>query len=97
MEENNLNGPPLLSGLSDPKPFSLREFEEEMQESLVMVMDTRMPYAFAGHIFPIRLSMWLGGASVYPGWLLDTKQYIVFVHERPETWMLQLRGCDGWL
>ncbi len=31
MEEYNLNGPPLLSDLSYPKPFSLEEFEDEMQ------------------------------------------------------------------
>ncbi len=83
MEEYNLNGPPLLSGLSNPKPLSLKAFEEEIQESLVMVMDTRLPYAYAGSHIPNSLSMWLGGTSVYPGWLLNTNQYIVFVLERP--------------
>ena len=84
MEEYNLNGPPLLSELAYPKPFSLQEFSEEMQESLVMVMDTRMPYAYAGAHIPNSLSMWLGGISVYPGWILDIKQYLIFIHERPE-------------
>jgi hydroxyacylglutathione hydrolase len=83
MEELNLNGPPLLSELSYPKPLSLPDFEEEMQEQNMIVMDTRLPYAFAGSHIPSSLSMWLGGTSVYPGWLLDTDQYIVFVHERP--------------
>ncbi len=83
LEEYNQNGPPLLTERSYPKPFSLQDFEEEMQEPLVMVMDTRMPYAYAGSHIPNSLSMWLGGTSVYPGWLLDTKQYIVFVLERP--------------
>ena len=32
MEEHNLNGPPLLSELAYPKPFSLTVFEEETQE-----------------------------------------------------------------
>ncbi len=82
MEKYNLNGPPLLSKLSYPKPFSLEVFEQEMQEPIVIVMDTRMPYAFAGSHIPNSLSMWLGGTSVYPGWLLDTSQYIVFVLER---------------
>ena len=53
------------------KPFSLEDFEEEMQEPIVMVMDTRLPYAYAGSHIPNSLSMWLGGTSVYPGWLLD--------------------------
>ena len=82
MEEYNQNGPPLLSELAYPKPFTLMEFEEEMQEHLVLVMDTRMPYAYAGAHIPNSLSMWLGGTSVYPGWLLEIKQYLVFVLER---------------
>ena len=73
MEELNLNGPPLLSELAYPKPLSLLEFEEEMQEQNMIVMDTRLPYAFAGSHIPNSLSMWLGGTSVYPGWLLDIK------------------------
>jgi hydroxyacylglutathione hydrolase len=83
MEEYNLNGPPLLNQLSYPKPLSLEAFEEEMAESKVIVMDTRLPYAYAGSHIPKSLSMWLGGSSVYPGWLLDTDQYIIFVLERP--------------
>ena len=83
MEECNLNGPRLLSELSYPKPFSLEEFDEEMQEPIVMVMDTRLPYAYAGSHIPNSLSMWLGGTSVYPGWLLDINQYFVFLLERP--------------
>ncbi len=46
MEELNLNGPPLLSEMSYPKPLSLLEFEEEMQEQNMIVIDTRMPYAY---------------------------------------------------
>ena len=83
MEKYNQNGPPLLSELSYPKPLSLAAFEEEMAESKVLVIDTRMPYAFAGSHIPNSLSMWLGGTSVYTGWLLDPEQYIVFVLERP--------------
>jgi hydroxyacylglutathione hydrolase len=84
MEEYNLNGAPLLSKLSYPKPFSLSEFEEEIQEPIVTIMDTRLPYAFAGSHIPNALSMWIGGTSVYPGWLLDTDQYVVFIHESPD-------------
>lgn len=83
MEELNLNGAPLLSELAYPKPLSLHDFEEEIQEQNMIVMDTRLPYAFAGSHIPNSLSLWLGGTSVYPGWLLDTNQYIVFIHERP--------------
>ena len=51
MEEYNLNGPPLLSELAYPKPFSLEDFEEEMHEPNMLVMDTRMPYAFRWHTY----------------------------------------------
>lgn len=83
MEEYNLNGAPLLSELVYPKPMSLEVFEEEMQEQNMIVLDTRMPYAYAGSHIPNALSLWLGGTSAYAGWILDTNQYIVFVHERP--------------
>jgi hydroxyacylglutathione hydrolase len=82
MEEYNLNGPPLLSELAYPKPLSLETFEEEMNEPNMIIMDTRRPYAFSGSHIPNSLSIWRGGTSVYPGWLLDTNQYIIFVHER---------------
>ena len=84
MEEYNLNGQPLLSEMSYPKPMSLEEFEEEMQYPKMQVVDTRLPYAFAGSHIPNSINLWLGGTSVYPGWIFDTQQYIVSVHERPE-------------
>jgi len=83
MEEYNLQGPPLLSELAFPRPFSVADFEAEMQEPNMLVVDTRMPNAFAGSHIPGSLSIWLGGTSVYPGWLVPIKQYIIFVHERP--------------
>ena len=83
MEEYNLGGPPMLSDLAYPKPLSLSAFEEHMPEPNMLVIDTRLPYAFAGSHIPNALSIWLGGTSVYPGWLLDTNQYIIFVLERP--------------
>ncbi len=83
MEEYNLNGAPLLSELSYPKPLTLQVFEEEMQEPNMIVIDTRMPYAYAGSHIPNALSIWLKGTSMFTGWILNTNQYIVFVHERP--------------
>jgi hydroxyacylglutathione hydrolase len=82
MEDYNLNGPPLLRGLSAPEPLGVFEFEQEMQQPDAVVVDTRMPYAFAGSFIPESLSIWLGGTSAYPGWLLNHNQKILFVHER---------------
>jgi len=83
MEEYNLQGPPLLSELSFPKPFSIADFEAEMHEPNMLMVDTRMPNAFAGSHIPGSLSLWLGGTSVYPGWLMPITQYVIFVLERP--------------
>jgi hydroxyacylglutathione hydrolase len=82
MEDYNLNGPPLLRGLPAPEALGLAEFEKEMGQPDTVVVDTRMPYAFAGSFIPDSLSIWLNGTSVYPGWLLNYSQKILFVHER---------------
>jgi hydroxyacylglutathione hydrolase len=84
MEQYNLNGPPLLSEMSFPRPMSVDEFEDHMQEPNMLVVDTRNAYAFAGSHIPGSLSLWLSGTSVYPGWLMPTDQYLVFVLERPK-------------
>ncbi|MGD6934872.1 MAG: rhodanese-like domain-containing protein [Candidatus Bathyarchaeia archaeon] len=100
MEELNLNGPPLLSSLAYPKALTLEKFEKELPEENMIVMDTRKHYAFAGAHIPDSLSIWLGGTSVYPGWLFDPDQYIMFVLERAsdiETATVHLRrlGFDN--
>lgn len=83
MEEYNLNGPPLLSELSNPKHMSLSKFEDHLANPNILVVDTRLPYGYAGSHIPSSISMWLGGTSVYPGWILDFNQHVVFIHERP--------------
>jgi hydroxyacylglutathione hydrolase len=82
MEDYNLNGPPLLRGLAVPEALGLAEFEEEMHQPDTVVVDTRIPYAFAGSFIPDSLSIWLDGTSAYPGWVLNYTQKILFVHER---------------
>jgi hydroxyacylglutathione hydrolase len=82
MEDYNLNGPPLLRGLPAPEPLGVAEFEQEMRQPDTAVVDTRKPAAFAGSFIPDALSLWLGGTSAYPGWILDYTQKILFVHER---------------
>jgi hydroxyacylglutathione hydrolase len=82
MEDYNLNGPPLLRGIPPPELLPVFEFEQEMRQSDTVVVDTRTPYAFAGAFIPDSLSIWLGGTTVYPGWVLDYNQKILFVHER---------------
>ncbi len=83
MEVYNQNGAPLLRGLPPPKPLSIAEFEAEMHETDTVIVDARLPYAFAGSHIPGSLSLWLGGTAVYPGWVLDYDKRVLFVLERP--------------
>ncbi|MCW4000038.1 MAG: rhodanese-like domain-containing protein [Candidatus Bathyarchaeota archaeon] len=100
MEEQNLNGAPLLSELSYPKPLTLSQFEEQMQHPGMVVLDTRRPYSYAGAHVPNALSLWLNGSSAYTGWLLDPAQQVIFIHERASdndtatTW-LRRQGFDN--
>jgi hydroxyacylglutathione hydrolase len=82
MEEYNLNGPPLLRGLPAPEPLGIADFEQQRGQTDTAVVDTRRPPAFAGTFIPGSLSLWMGGTSAYPGWILDYDQKILFVHER---------------
>jgi hydroxyacylglutathione hydrolase len=82
MEQYNLEGAPPLSELAFPRPMNVTEFESHMQEPDMLVVDTRNPYAFAGSHIPGSLSLWLEGASAYPGWIMPVDQYVVFVMER---------------
>lgn len=84
MEEYNLNGPPLLSKASVPQPLDADEFEEEMQQSNTVIVDTRDPSAFAGSYIPGSLNIWLGGVSFFPGWTLTYDQRILLVTDREE-------------
>ena len=83
MESYNLSGAPQLRGLPTPKPLSVAEFEAAMTETDSVVVDTRQPNAFSGSHIPNSLSIWLGnGTAVYPGWILNYDQRILFVVER---------------
>jgi hydroxyacylglutathione hydrolase len=82
MEHCNLYGPKPLKDAAETKPLTPNEFEEQMRQQDMAVIDTRLPYAYAGAHIPNTLSMWLGGASIYPGWVLNPSQNCLCVLER---------------
>ncbi len=84
MEEWNLNGPPLLKDAPVPRPLWPHGFEEEMARPGTVVVDTRMPDAFAGSHIPGSVSIWLGGMPHFPGWVLGYDQRLLLVNERKE-------------
>jgi hydroxyacylglutathione hydrolase len=84
MEEWNLNGPPLLKDAPTPRPLQPDPFEEEMVEPDTVVVDTRPPDAFAGSHIPGSISIWLGGLTHFPGWLLGYDRRLLLVTESKE-------------
>ena len=83
MEEYNLNGPPLLQDALVPQALTVSQFESAMERPNTIVVDTRNPDGFAASHLPGSLSIWLQGASFYPGWVLSYDQEILLVLERP--------------
>ncbi len=84
MEEWNLNGPPLLKGVSMPRMLKSEEFEKESMKPNTLILDTRQPDAFASSHIPGSVNIWLNGVTYYPGWIVDYMDRILLVSERKE-------------
>ena len=105
MEDYNLNGAPLLCEIPVPKPLDVFEFEKEMKSPDTVVIDAREPGAFAGSFIPYSLNIWLEGLSIFPGWVLNSGQRILFVTERKEDmrmvkaylWRIGYNNIHGYL
>lgn len=79
MEEwNRLGNAPIYERLPVPPPLSPAELEDRMQQGAVLV-DTRMPQAFAGGHVPGSYNIWLGGLATYLGWIVPLDQPFVLV------------------
>lgn len=84
MEEWNLNGASLLKDTKEPKMLTPIEFMEYSEKPDSFILDTRQPDAFAASHIPGSVSIWLSGATYYPGWVVDYDQQILLVSERRE-------------
>jgi hydroxyacylglutathione hydrolase len=91
MEMWNLEGPPLLKDLSIPHPLQSDPFEEEMRNPDAVIVDTRQSDAFAGSHIPGSVSIWLGGMTYFPGWVLGYDQRLLLVNERKEDAITAIR------
>jgi hydroxyacylglutathione hydrolase len=104
MEQLNLAGPPLLPE-THPQPQNIDQFEDEMNRSDTVIVDTREPGAFAGSHIPKSINIWLDGLTFFPGWILTYEQKILLVTERrkdvetAETylWRLGFDNIEGYL
>lgn len=84
MEQGNQEGAmPFLPGYG-PRPVRPEELAAKMMGQSICLIDTRMPQAFAGGHIPGSMSIWLGGMTVFPGWVADPAKPICLVIERLE-------------
>jgi hydroxyacylglutathione hydrolase len=84
MERVNLDGPSLLKHEDTPEPLGITDFERQLREPNTILVDTREPHAFSGSFIPGSINIWLEGTSVYPGWIIDYGQPLLFVNERKD-------------
>ncbi len=78
MEQYNLEGPPVLSNLQEPKLLSPAEFRTLIDKDAVVV-DTRTPPAFGSAHINGSYNIWLGGLPLFAGWVLPYDQSILLV------------------
>lgn len=79
MEEWNLQGnAPIHERLPVPAALSPGEVAERMEAGAVIV-DARMPQAFAGGHIPGSYNIWQGGLAAYLGWIVAPEQRFVLV------------------
>ncbi len=82
MEQLNLTGAPPLGQMPVLAPLTPQEFKEKMAGAIVV--DTRMPEAFAASHVPGALSIWLGGLPGFAGWFLPYDKPLLLVVDEDE-------------
>jgi hydroxyacylglutathione hydrolase len=80
MEKYNIEGAPLLGCLPIPMPLTPDEFKAEIGRGAVVV-DTSYPASFSSAHIHDSYSIWLGGLSVFAGWVLPYDKPILLVLE----------------
>lgn len=82
MEELNLNGGKEVGkGHLHIPLLNPKEFFEESKKGVVI--DTRLPEAFAGGHIPGSYNIWLEGLPVFGGWVCDERTKVYLIVERP--------------
>jgi len=83
MEKLNLKGGIALSQQVEAIPCLLpKDFSNEARKGIVI--DSRLPEAFAGGHIPNSYSIWLEGLPVFGGWIANERTPVFLVLERPE-------------
>lgn len=83
MEKLNLRGGIKLSKNPDAVPIlTPKDFARESENGIVI--DARLPEAFAGGHVPNSYSIWLDGLPVFGGWVADDEMPVYLVLDRPD-------------
>ena len=79
MEEWNQQGnAPIYQRLPVPPPLGAAELVEAIDDDTIVV-DTRMPHAFAAGHIPGAYNIWLDGVSAYLGWIVPVGRRFALV------------------
>lgn len=84
MELLNLKGPPLIESFDSVSPLDINKFEQEMNQTGTIIIDTREVGAFAGCHIPGSINIWLDGMSFYPGWIISYNQKILLLSRKED-------------
>lgn len=82
MEQYNRLGPPIIK-LPDPESMSVSEIKRFEGKDCLMV-DLRMPEAFASGHIPNSLSIWKNGLPLFAGWILNYSDPIILIKEEDQ-------------
>jgi hydroxyacylglutathione hydrolase len=80
IEKLNIEGPPLLKEMPDPRPLTpnmLKEYEKKGAQ----IVDVRMPTSYAAGSIPGSYSLWRNGLPAFAGWVLNYCDPVLIVDE----------------
>jgi hydroxyacylglutathione hydrolase len=80
METLNTSGPPLLHGLPELAPCSVRTLAHLIKEG-AQALDIRAPSSFGGGHIPGSISLWRDGVPVFAGWVLSYDRPVVIIDD----------------
>jgi hydroxyacylglutathione hydrolase len=83
MEQDNLDGPPLLGNLPVPLALQPEGFNNKIKEGAI-VLDTRDPSSFGGAHIAGAYSIWLEGLPSFAGWVLPYDQPLLLVADNEQ-------------
>ena len=84
MEHWNTQGPSPVLRRKLPEPLDPASLKRSLQHDNSILIDTRLPPAYASGHIPGSYNIWLGGMTLQPGWLFATGNPIYVIPERPE-------------